>query len=122
VSVPAAEGSGRRLVQLDQKTMKCFRESYGRGSLLLSRGRYREAAKAFGRAIELYPDHLGARIARVKTLLALGYLSWDARLIRTAIDDIRRAKELSPKNRQVRFLSGLLEGLLMRMRHYKKSK
>ncbi|HUU00565.1 MAG TPA: tetratricopeptide repeat protein [Myxococcota bacterium] len=120
VSVPATEGLGRRLLQLDAKTMKRFREIFGRGSLLLSRGRYREAAKALGQAIELYPDHLGARIARVRTLMVLGYLSWNAELIRTAIGDIRRAEERSPQNRQVRFLSRLLDGLLTRMRVYKK--
>lgn len=122
ISVPATERLGRRQVRLDAKKMKQFHEIYGHGERLLARGRYREAAQALKKAIEIYPDHLGARIAHVRSLLAIGYLSWNPELIHAAIEDIRHAGQLAPHNRQVRVLARLLDSLTVRMQVYRRHK
>jgi cytochrome c-type biogenesis protein CcmH/NrfG len=103
--------------RLKQKKIRLrFNKLFFKGRRLLSQGSYQRARRAFSKAVELLPEHAGARIGYARTLLTIGYLTWNREMIYESAVNINKAKQLSPDDIEVAHIVELLDGLKRRMR------
>jgi tetratricopeptide (TPR) repeat protein len=115
INPPAVEAVGRRRPELDDKLLKLFSAAYREGSRLLSQGHYHAALAALAKATRLNPDHVGARHRHARTLVTLGYLTWNRALVKKAQADVRHALQIRPEDQDLKRLAKLIDGLLRRM-------
>ena len=79
--------------------MRQFQQVYALGLRALRYGQYRQAQQHLSEALRLVPDHSGARLARLRVLLALGYLTWNRSLVQKAQSDARHVLRIDPNRR-----------------------
>jgi tetratricopeptide (TPR) repeat protein len=115
ITVEAAEGIGRYRPELDPDVLKRFNQAYKEGEESFGKGLYKKARAALAGAIELRPNHVGARVLHAKTLLTLGYLNRNISMIKEARSDMGRAQEIAPNDILIKGMVELLDGLLKKM-------
>lgn len=106
-----APPSGRPAAEKDAG----FEAAHREGARLLAEGQYERARPHLDRAIELAPRQVEVRLARARTLLALGYLGWRLEPVQTAREDAAWALWLEPERPGTRELLDLADHLLERL-------
>ncbi len=115
ISIPLAERLGRVQPALNRQKMRQFQQVYALGLRALRYGQYRQAQQRLSEALRLLPDHIGARLARLRVLMALGYLTWNRSLVRKAQSDARHVLHIDPSSGEAQALQKLVEELAARM-------
>jgi tetratricopeptide (TPR) repeat protein len=115
INLGAQERPGGFPFKLKENAHKEFNSAYRRGFRLLEFGQYLKARKHLQRATRLDPEHVGARRALARTLLTLGYLYWNKRMVFRGLDNIRHAMWLRPGDPGQAQIRALLSALLKRM-------